>query len=118
MLLLIKNNQYIYNDFVFLSDSIFPTKAEKEQIKKFKCGNCRKPFKFKSILLLHSMKCKEISPEIKENYVMDEETDNIANDRKNDGHIAHEDAFNNQENKDLKYITIAKMLKTSALKRS
>ena len=89
-----------------------------DHVKKFRCGNCRKPFKFKSILLLHSMKCKEISPEIQDSYVLDEETDNITNDRKNDGHIVHEDAICSQENKDLKYITIAKMLKTSALKRS
>ena len=60
----------------FLSDYFFQTK-EMEQIKKFKCGNCNKPFKFKSILLLHSMKCNEISPEVQKNYLLDEETDNM-----------------------------------------
>ena len=37
-----------------------------DQDKKFKCDNCGKAFKFKSILLLHIMKCEEIILENKD----------------------------------------------------
>ena len=39
--------------------------SEMDQNKKFECEKCGKTYKFKSILLLHSMKCDEISLENK-----------------------------------------------------
>lgn len=47
-----------------------------EQDKKFKCEKCKKPFKLKSILLLHSMRCQKISL----NSSLDKETDYNAKD--------------------------------------
>ena len=38
-----------------------------EQDKKFKCNKCGKTFKFKSILLLHSMKFDEVCPKDQDN---------------------------------------------------
>ena len=43
-----------------------------DQDKKFKCEKCGKAFKFKSIFLLHSMKCEEIILEEKEDPSKDE----------------------------------------------
>ena len=41
---------------------------------KFKCNRCGKSYKFKSILLLHSMKCNEINLENSDKEVSDTKT--------------------------------------------
>ena len=45
-----------------------------DQDKKFKCDKCGKAYKFKSILLLHSMRCDEISQENRDDPSQDMET--------------------------------------------
>ena len=73
--LIFKTSKLKWGFFLFfLSDLTFQFKEDMEQDKKFKCDTCGKTFKFKSILLLHSMKCSEISLENNDREISETET--------------------------------------------